>query len=146
MLPRTSASQDGPKADYATIPLPCAVPGDGAEALAGPGACTLDSFRQLAEPRSINGTAAWCGACENDSMSVCKLQRATAELQAVTAGDEGAGGGSSGLSGGAVAGIAIGCVAATLAACGVGFVMYRRRMLRQLEAARLVGVHQAGHA
>lgn len=55
--------QDGAGKPYTTIPLPCASAGDSAEALAGPGACTLDAFRALAQPLAFNSTADWCAGC-----------------------------------------------------------------------------------
>jgi len=42
--------QDGPKALYSVLPLPCAVSGDAAEQLVGPGSCTWGAFKALAGP------------------------------------------------------------------------------------------------
>ena len=85
-------------------------------------------------------------------MTTCRLADAEAQLRAVEAStsagaaesSSSGGGGSSGLSGGAVAGIAVACVAATLAACGVGFVLYRRRMVRRLEEAQAIAAYHGG--
>ena len=130
-------AQDGPAAPYTTIPLPCAVPGDGAEALAGPGACTLESFQSLVQPLSMGSAEQWCDACGNNGMTACKLRLAAAQLEeaAASSGDGG------GMSGGAVAGIALACSLAVAALAAAAFVLYRRRMQRQLEQAKLQHLH-----
>lgn len=146
-------AQDGPTAAYETIPLPCAAPGDGAEALAGRGACSLDAFRALAHPRALNSTAQWCDACENANLLPCQLRLAGKQLTA--AGMPGSGtapadsasasaSGSSSLSGGAVAGIVVGCVAAVALLGGAAFFAHHRRVQRQLAVARLQGVEEGG--
>lgn len=141
--------QDGPAASYTTIPLPCAVPGDGAEALAGPGACTLEAFRALAAPKASSSLQEWCDACENDSWTACQLQAATRALNAsaeASTSDASASGASSGsgLSSGAVAGIAIGCAVAGAALAGAAVVLYSRRAQSRRQQAHLASVNQFG--
>ena len=121
--------QDGPAADYITATLPCAEAGDSAEVLAGPGACTLESFQAMAAPLSINTTAEWCDACENSSLTPCQLRVAGQELLAAQAAANSSSGSSSGsgLSSGAVAGIAVGCAVAGAALAALGAVLYIRR-------------------
>ena len=127
--------QDGPSEPYTTIPLPCAVAGDGAEALAGAGACTLEAFQALVQPLSMNGAEQWCAACDNSGMTACKLRVAAAQLGEATA----SGGG--GVSSGAAAGIAVACSLVVAALAAAAFVLYRRHMQRQLEQARLQQLH-----
>jgi hypothetical protein len=82
--------QDGPAADYQTIPLPCASSGDAAEALAGPGSCTLANFLQIAEQASFSSTEQWCTGCNNTAYPACQvaaLQTALAATQGCTSGD-----------------------------------------------------------
>ncbi|KAL4457857.1 hypothetical protein ABPG75_012722 [Micractinium tetrahymenae] len=147
--------QDGPSANYTTIPLPCASAGDGAEALAGPGACTLEAFTQMVQPLAMN-TSQWCDACANTGMTMCQLKTTAKALevanatlaanglaadgQSASAGAASSGSGDSGLSDGAWAGILVGCIAAVSALFGVAFVAYRRRMTKELEQARLGGM------
>lgn len=158
--PTPPSMQDGPKANYSSIPLPCTKQGDSAEALAGPGACTLEAFRALVAPLALNSTQEWCTACDNASqtkaMSICQLQAAEQQLRAVQTNASGAStssttassgtgastSSSSGLSAGAVAGIAVGCVAATLAACGAGFFLYHRRMQVRMDQAVVAAAYQ----
>jgi lysosomal acid phosphatase len=64
--------QDGPKAEYVVVPLPCATEGDEAENAVGTGACTLASFLDTAEPAAINGIHHWCLACKNGADPVCQ--------------------------------------------------------------------------
>ena len=129
--------QDGPLAPYTTIPLPCAVGGDSAEALAGAGACTLESFQALVQPLSMSSAEQWCDACGNSGMTACKLRLAAAQLEEAAAASSGGGG----MSSGAVAGIAIACSVAVAALAAAAFVLYRRHMQRQLEQARLQQLH-----
>jgi hypothetical protein len=129
--------QDGPSAPYTTIPLPCAVPGDGAEVLAGAGACTLESFQALVQPLSMNSAEQWCAACENSGMTACKLRVAAAQLEQAAASSDGG----SGVSSGAAAGIAVACSLVVAALAAAAFVLYRRHMHRQLEQARLQQLH-----
>ncbi len=148
--------QDGPAANYTAIPLPCATAGDGAEALAGPGACTLDAFTQMVQPLAMNNSQ-WCDACANTGMTMCQLQTAARTLAAANAtlaanglaidssgsAPAGSSGGGSGLSDGAWAGILVGCIVAVSALFGAAFVVYRRRLLKEVDQARLSGM-QAG--
>jgi len=55
--------QDGPEAQYAALPLPCASPAG--EAVGGGGACTLADWTALSArgTAGVNSTAAWCSAC-----------------------------------------------------------------------------------
>ena len=76
-------AQDGPAADYAPIPLPCAVAGGAAEALAGQGACSLADFVALAQGAAINGTESWCSECQNTAYTVCQLAAANAQLKSL---------------------------------------------------------------
>jgi hypothetical protein len=134
--------QDGPSEPYTTIPLPCAVAGDGAEALAGAGACTLEAFQALVQPLSMNGAEQWCAACDNSGMTACKLRVAAAQLgEATASGGGGGGGGGGGVSSGAAAGIAVACSLVVAALAAAAFVLYRRHMQRQLEQARLQQLH-----
>lgn len=146
--------QDGPAADYVVVPLPCASADDGAEAVAGPGACTLDAFVQMVQPLAMNSSH-WCDACANTGMTMCQLQTAARSLSAANAtlaanglALDGApadasgttGGGGSGLSDGAWAGILVGCIVAVSALFGVALVAQRRRLLKEAEQARLNGM------
>lgn len=145
--------QDGPAANYTPIPLPCAAAGDGAEALAGPGACTLDAFNQMVQPLAMSNSQ-WCDACANTGMTMCQLQTASRTLAAANAtlaangltidsAGASSGSGSSGLSDGAWAGILVACIVAVSALFGAAFVVYRRRLLREVEQARLSGMQAA---
>lgn len=147
--------QDGAGKPYTTIPLPCASAGDSAEALAGPGACTLDAFRALAQPLAFNSTADWCTACGNTRMSICQLQQAAqniTQLEARLSGSATSDGTSpssssssgGGLSGGAVAGIAIGCAAAVAAVLSAAFFVYHRKVTAQLRQAHLADTYSSG--
>ncbi|PRW05761.1 acid phosphatase [Chlorella sorokiniana] len=144
--------QDGAGKPYTTIPLPCASAGDSAEALAGPGACSLDAFRALAEPLAFNTTGDWCTACGNTKMSTCQLQQAAqniTQLEARLSGSSTSDGSSSssgsssgsGLSGGAVAGIAVGCAAAVAALLSAAFFVYHRKVTAQLKQAHLADTY-----
>jgi len=75
--------QDGPEAQYAVLQLPCAVAGDAAEQLAGPGSCTLGSFRALAVPRAFGSIADWCEACGNKQVAACQVHIMARELAAL---------------------------------------------------------------
>lgn len=70
--------QDGPAAPFITVPLPCAAAGDGAEAVAGPGACTLAAFVRLASVGlAVGGSpVAWCRACGNTAAAACAMDAA----------------------------------------------------------------------
>lgn len=132
-------AQDGPTASYAVVPLPCAAAGDSAEALAGPGACTLEAFRALAQPRALGSVGEWCEACGNEAMGECRLQLAEKTLAAAESSCSGGGGGG-GISAGAVAGIAVGCAAAAAAAVGgVAWAVVNRRAAQHRR--QLVGVY-----
>ena len=130
-----------PRAAYTTIPLPCAAPGDSAEALAGPGACTLDAFRALAGPAAINSTQDWCSYCQNDDKPVCQLQAATRQLQAAQSDAAPCSSGGSGLSSGAVVGLVIGCVALVAVVFAALFAVHHRRMKRQLKQAQVAATY-----
>lgn len=75
--------QDGPKGAYTTLPLPCAEAGDAAEAVAGPGACTLDAFRRLAEPAAMFSVGEWCEACDNSKVMACAVRSMERQLKEV---------------------------------------------------------------
>lgn len=75
--------QDGPKAAYRTLPLPCAEAGDAAEAVAGPGACTLEAFRSLAEPAAMLNVGEWCEACGNSKVMACAVHNMERQLKEV---------------------------------------------------------------
>jgi hypothetical protein len=72
--------QDGPKAAYKVLALPCAVKGDAAEVLAGPGACTLERFRALTGPQTLNTSREWCDACRNSKVLACQVSRMERQL------------------------------------------------------------------
>lgn len=137
--------QDGPKADYVTIPLPCASPGDSAEVLAGAGSCSFDSFKALAAPKALNTLDDWCDACENDSWTACQLLAATRALNTSTdaAGtDSGSSDDSgTGLSSGAVAGIAVGCALAGAVLAVLVTTVYGRRARAKMARDQLMSVH-----
>jgi hypothetical protein len=68
--------QDGPAKPYRTVPLPqCAQPGSAAEALAGPGACELDTFLNMAQGAALPTAAAWCDECANAAIDACIAAR-----------------------------------------------------------------------
>jgi hypothetical protein len=118
--------QDGPRAEYETLPLPCARAGDEAETLAGPGSCTLDSFLSLAQPRSFTSMAEWCTACKNTVHPACKvvsLQNALADASASACSD-----GNASAWQLALAAVLPAVAVASIAA--VSFVYYRRRIQR----------------
>lgn len=75
--------QDGPKAAYTTLPLPCAEAGDAAEAAAGPGACTLEGFKRLAEPAAMLSVGEWCEACGNSKVMACAVRNMERQLKEV---------------------------------------------------------------
>eukprot|EP00878_Enallax_costatus_P012497 GHUV01013052.1.p1 GENE.GHUV01013052.1~~GHUV01013052.1.p1 ORF type:complete len:288 (+),score=66.96 GHUV01013052.1:1217-2080(+) len=72
--------QDGPKAQYAVLPLPCAQSGDAAEALAGPGSCTLERFLALTQPQAIVSASDWCEACNNKEVLACRVTNMARQL------------------------------------------------------------------
>ncbi|MEW5318965.1 MAG: hypothetical protein WDW38_010143 [Sanguina aurantia] len=74
--------QDSPTGAYTQVPLPCSVPGDGGEAAAGVGACTLPLFNAYAAPHALNSSADWCSACQNAAVDACL---AAVQLSAVAA-------------------------------------------------------------
>lgn len=64
-------AQDGPAANYTTVPLPC-TPADSAALPAGmAGACTLDAFVSYASPYVMNSVDDWCTACGNADVATC---------------------------------------------------------------------------
>lgn len=91
--------QDGSKAAYKVLPLPCAVAGDAAEGFAGPGSCTLQGFRAIAGPQALNGSGDWCDACSNEKVLACAVRSMERQLMAV-----GVAGAGSSKGGGAVTG------------------------------------------
>jgi hypothetical protein len=141
--------QDGPKAAYQTLILPCAVKGDAAEVLAGLGACTLERFRALAEPQALNTSSEWCDACRNGKVLACQVSRmerqlaeaglAPADSSVITAGD---GSGAAGaparariagyVSPGMVVLLCVVSAAVTALLAGVGMLLVRRHKQRKL--------------
>lgn len=79
-------AQDGPAASYTTIPLPC-TSGE-AQQVVGSGACTLQDFVALAQPRAFSKVEDWCTACGNTQVAAC---RAELRVQAAAAGRSAAG-------------------------------------------------------
>jgi hypothetical protein len=146
--------QDGPKAAYQTLILPCAVKGDAAEVLAGLGACTLERFRALAEPQALNTSSEWCDACRNGKVLACQVSRMERQLAeaglapadssvVITAGD---GSGAAGaparartagyVSPGMVVLLCVVSAAVTALLAGVGMLLVRRHKQRkQLQTA-----------
>lgn len=121
-----AVAQDGPKARYVVVPLPCATAGDAAEQLLGAGSCTLDQFRAVAGPQALNDSAAWCAACNNTQVLACQVQKMKRELMAVQ-GSTGSSTGSSNDWGWRVA-VAIVCsVVGTLVIAAAVFLALRRR-------------------
>lgn len=115
--------QDGPRAQYSVLPLPCAVAGDAADELAGPGSCTLDRFRALAGPQAINSSADFCEACSNTKVMACVVRNMERQLMAV---------GSSRRSGTSPGMVAVWCVVSVaLAAMLAGAALLVARKLRQ---------------
>ncbi|EFJ51404.1 hypothetical protein VOLCADRAFT_103449 [Volvox carteri f. nagariensis] len=80
--------QDGPAAQYDTVPLPCASAA-GAAAV-GPGVCTLGDFLSYTSARALNSSLAWCSACSNFAPGACASARLAA-LRAARGGDDGDG-------------------------------------------------------
>ena len=93
-----------------------------------------------------------CTACSNTKLSACRLQQAAqniTQLEARLSSSASSGGGatsstSSELSSGAVAGIALGCAAATAALLGAVFFVYHRRAVARLRQAQLASAYDAG--
>jgi hypothetical protein len=141
--------QDGPKSSYKTLALPCAVKGDVAEVIAGPGACTLERFRALAGPTALNTSRDWCDACRNGKVLACQVSRMERQLAEAglapmnlsTSGASGASDGSVGssapmrtragyVSPGMVALLCVVSAAATAMLSGVGMLLVRRHRQR----------------
>jgi hypothetical protein len=136
--------QDGPKAAYKTLILPCAVEGDAAEVLAGPGACTLERFGALAGPQTLNTSQDWCDACRNGKVLACQVSRMERQLAeaglapadsnvVITAGVGGAAAGAPArvraagyVSPGMVALLCVVSAAVTALLAGVGMLLVRR--------------------
>lgn len=72
--------QDGPTAQYAVLQLPCGESGDAAEALVGPGSCSLRRFLDLAQPQAIVSAGDWCKACSNKDVTACKVAKLERQL------------------------------------------------------------------
>jgi hypothetical protein len=123
--------QDGPKAAYRTLPLPCAEAGDAAEAVAGPGACTLDAFRRLAEPAAMLSVGEWCEACGNSKVMACAVRNMERQLKEVGVDPQAAADGLSAtrkgksVSPGMVAVWCVVSVAAAAVLAGAGFLIVR---------------------
>lgn len=142
--------QDGPKAPYKVLPLPCAVKGDAAEVLAGPGACTLERFRALAGPQTLNTSREWCDACTNGKVMACQVSRMERQLaeagitpfEMTTAGSGARGNAGSSMSLQPRAGyvspvmVALLCVvSAALTVCvGTGVLLVRRHKQRKVDS------------
>lgn len=75
--------QDGSRAVYRTMPLPCAADGDAAEAFAGAGSCTWEAFRALAGPQALYSSAEWCEACSNNKVTACMVRNMQRQLAAM---------------------------------------------------------------
>jgi hypothetical protein len=123
--------QDGPKAAYRAMPLPCAEKGDAAEAVAGPGSCTLQAFRALAEPAAFLAAAEWCEACSNSKVMECVVHSMKRQLAEVGGGSAAAGAGGFRTTKGAASPgmVAVWCVVSVVAAAslaGAGFMVARR--------------------
>jgi hypothetical protein len=126
--------QDGPRAPFRVLPLPCAKAGDAAEGFAGPGSCTLQSFRALAEPQALYSSSEWCEACSNSKVMACVVQSMERQLAAV--GSDSVRGSSTGGSRGRLSATEIalwcvvgGCVVALVAAGG--FAVFKARRAKQ---------------
>lgn len=133
--------QNGPKAQFMVLPLPCAETGDVAEVIAGPaevvagpGSCTLEAFRQLAEPQAFYSVGEWCEACNNNKVMACTVQNMERQLKEVgvdpQVAKEGAVQKGSKDAGGSVspAMVAVWCVVSVVAAAvlaGAGFAVAR---------------------
>lgn len=125
--------QDGPAAAYETVPLPCAAPGDAAEALAGPGSCTLSTFLSYADAQTFEATADWCTACSNSVWPACGI----AGLQASLA-DAELGGSSCSSSSAAGWQLALAAILPALAVAAIAaalFIVYRKKVLQEAAAA-----------
>mmetsp|Transcript_22540 Transcript_22540/g.67104 ORF Transcript_22540/g.67104 Transcript_22540/m.67104 type:complete len:583 (-) Transcript_22540:1111-2859(-) len=75
--------QDGPEAQYVTLPLPCVDSAENearaAELTGDAGSCLLPSFLQLLGT-SLLSPLEWCGACSNQGVSACRLAQLRGEL------------------------------------------------------------------
>lgn len=138
--------QDGSKAAYKVLPLPCAVAGDAAEGLAGPGSCTLEGFRAIAGPQALNSSGDWCEACSNEKVLACAVRNMERQLMAVGVDPAGAGSSKGGgvitgsSSSGKMSPAMIGLISAVvvlgvLAVVGIGGLGLQK--LRQRKAAGL---------
>ncbi len=137
-------AQDGPAANFTTVPLPC-TPTDPAALPAGmAGACTLDAFVSYTSPYVINSVDDWCTACGNSDVPACMslaLQKANRNCNG-----GGAGGGEEcneealkvavGVLA-AVAGLLLLVVAPLLL---VGLCVYRRRAADAMSGASALGL------
>ena len=85
-------AQDGPLAEYRTVPLPrCAGAGGGvlgaaAERVAGRGACELRAFVAAYGGAAIGDAGGWCRACGNTAMAACVAAAASRGNGGVPAG------------------------------------------------------------
>jgi hypothetical protein len=123
--------QNGPKSDYVTVPLPqCAVAGDAAEQLAGPGACRFEAFVKSVGGAALPSASEWCAACANTKMNACVAARVRG-----SSGSSGGGGGEAWKLAVAV----LASVAGTAAAAWAAFVIHQRRAARRWEAAAQQG-------
>lgn len=145
--------QDGSKAQYKVLPMPCAVPGDAAEAVAGTGSCSLEGFRALAGPQALNSSTDWCEACSNDKVLACAVKKMERQLMAAGVDPAAAGAGVGGVApgssssggGGKMSPAMIGLISAVavlgvLAAVGIGGLGLQK--LSQCKSAGLK--HQLG--
>lgn len=121
--------QDGPGAAYETVPLPCAAAGDAAEVLAGPGACILTAFLDLAQPQTFASTADWCGACSNSAWPACGIAGLQASLESAGVCD-----GDGSAAGWQLALAAILPALAVAALAATAFVGYRKKVLQEAAA------------
>jgi hypothetical protein len=146
--------QDGPRAPYKVLPLPCAKAGDAAEGFTGPGSCTLQSFRALAEPQAFYSSSEWCEACSNSKVMACVVRSMERQLAAVgiePATGSSQGGSRRGLSPSEITLVCIaGAVFVALVAAG-GFVVARKRHAKrgasmQQHIGYGLGVQQTQHA
>lgn len=146
--------QDGPRAPYRVLPLPCAQAGDAAEGFTGPGSCTLQSFKALADPQALYSSSEWCEACSNSKVMACVVRSMERQLAAV--GIEPATGSSQGgsrrrLSPSEIALVCVaGAVFVALVAAG-GFVVVRKQRAKrgagmQQHIGYGLGVQQTQHA
>ncbi|KAL6746088.1 histidine phosphatase superfamily [Haematococcus lacustris] len=120
--------QDGPEASWQMVPLPCAVTGDAAAQLAGPGACSYPAFRALATAAALPSAPSWCRACANTGAAACQTLAAQAREAAESRRADR-------MRDGLIAGVVLTFVFTLMLSCGTALLMHRRARWTSSEQA-----------